>query len=121
MTQCDANYMNSGDPFEGDPIGTTPVGSYDGRIRDGFVTCPNMNGYGIHDLSGNAAEWGTGQAVGFLSRNAPCCGGDWIQSNTECGGLTYNHEALWAPSCKNKYEGLTSNRIGFRVVRSAPR
>jgi len=53
---ADANYGGSGDPCERSLVRTTPVGYYDGTVRDGFRTRVNENLYGVYDLSGNAAE-----------------------------------------------------------------
>jgi formylglycine-generating enzyme required for sulfatase activity len=52
-----ANYLNSGDPFEGIPIRpeTTPVGYYDGNQIPAGVDM--ANGYGLYDMAGNMAEW----------------------------------------------------------------
>ena len=51
----DANYVGSGDPFEGENPGTTPVGYYDG---DQVPAGPNRaNGYGLYDMAGNVMEW----------------------------------------------------------------
>lgn len=47
-----ANYYNSGDPYE---TGRTPVGYYDGNQTP--VGPDVMNGYGLYDVIGNAAEW----------------------------------------------------------------
>ena len=50
-----ANYANSGDPFEDDFPGETPVGYYDGN-----QTPPGAdmaNGYGLYDVAGNDWEW----------------------------------------------------------------
>lgn len=47
-----ANYYNSGDPYE---YGFTPVGFYDGNQTP--VGPDMVNGYGLYDVTGNAAEW----------------------------------------------------------------
>lgn len=55
LTPKDANFANTGAPFENN---TTPVGYFDGTDHNGaFATNPNQNHYGIHDLSGNVWEW----------------------------------------------------------------
>jgi iron(II)-dependent oxidoreductase len=48
------NFLGSGDPYE---PGTTPVGFYDGQVRDGYATGEGASPYGVYDLSGNVAEW----------------------------------------------------------------
>jgi formylglycine-generating enzyme required for sulfatase activity len=51
-----ANYWDSGDPFEtGDYPWTTPVGYYDGSQRP--VGVDMANGYGLFDMAGNVSEW----------------------------------------------------------------
>ena len=47
-----ANYLNSGDPYAN---GLTPVGYYDGNQTP--VGPDTINGYGLYDVIGNAAEW----------------------------------------------------------------
>ena len=47
-----ANYWNSGDPYGN---GLTPVGYYDGNQTP--VGPDTVNGYGLYDVIGNAAEW----------------------------------------------------------------
>ena len=60
ITGNQANYDNSGDPFDtsSNPIYTiesTPVGYYDGnQIPAG---APMSNGYGLFDVAGNVNEW----------------------------------------------------------------
>ncbi|NBX79154.1 MAG: formylglycine-generating enzyme family protein, partial [Flavobacteriales bacterium] len=49
-----ANYLNSNDPFE---PGTTPVGFYNGQIRNSFKTSNSRSFYGCYDMSGNSWEW----------------------------------------------------------------
>lgn len=51
-----ANYKNSGDPFETAPTtdtDTTPVGYYNGGMAGPDMT----NGYGLYDMAGNVSEW----------------------------------------------------------------
>lgn len=50
-----ANYKNSGDPWEGAFVSTTPCGYYDGnQIPAGR---DRANGWGLYDMSGNVNEW----------------------------------------------------------------
>lgn len=55
-----ANYSGSGDPFEaglGVVLQTTPVGFYDGSVRDGYPTRDGSSVFGVHDMVGNVFEW----------------------------------------------------------------
>lgn len=57
-----ANYYRSGDPYERyDHLeiapGVTPVGYYDGRTHDDFITHDNSSPYGAYDMAGNIFEW----------------------------------------------------------------
>jgi formylglycine-generating enzyme required for sulfatase activity len=51
-TRC--NFWESGDPFDNGP---TPVGYYDGSLRDGYQTQSGESYFGINDMAGNVKEW----------------------------------------------------------------
>jgi formylglycine-generating enzyme required for sulfatase activity len=59
-----ANFLRSGDPFETrleDPAAaggpTTPVGFYDGEVKNAYKTMNGASHSGLHDLLGNVWEW----------------------------------------------------------------
>ncbi|MEZ5324890.1 MAG: SUMF1/EgtB/PvdO family nonheme iron enzyme [Verrucomicrobiales bacterium] len=55
VTGADCNFVESGDPFEGADIATTPVGYYNGsQVPAGP---DRANGYGLYDMAGNVWEW----------------------------------------------------------------
>jgi formylglycine-generating enzyme required for sulfatase activity len=57
ITGPQANYWESGDPYEYPNGCTTPVGYYDGRNHAGYQTIDSPSPYGLYDLIGNVAEW----------------------------------------------------------------
>jgi formylglycine-generating enzyme required for sulfatase activity len=55
-----ANFYSSRDPFEDmSTFGsrTTPVGFYNGKTYDGYVTRNSVSPYGLYDMAGNVWQW----------------------------------------------------------------
>lgn len=104
-TGADANYFNSGDPFDN---GVTPVGFFDGLnlLAGGSSTAINENGYGAFDISGNVWEWMQDRLMPDVGRLR---GGAW--TNSASSSLRVDQ---WLPNDVD----MPADDLGFRIVQS---
>jgi formylglycine-generating enzyme required for sulfatase activity len=103
-----ANYYSSSDLFEkifGKLGNTTPVGFYNGKTYDGYITLDSASPYGLYDMAGNVWQW---------------TGDDYPDQHYRMmrGGSFYTYEVdlrVW----KNNSAGpqYYSPAVGFRCAR----
>lgn len=113
-----ANYWNSGDPFEGDSPETTPVGYYDGG-----QTPPGAdmaNGFGLYDMAGNVWEWCNdwyaSDYYGFAEYDNPLGPAGGTQRVLR-GGSWYFYGGDFRNASRNRDEPDTTTSVaGFRLV-----
>ncbi|MFQ5413671.1 MAG: SUMF1/EgtB/PvdO family nonheme iron enzyme [Phycisphaerae bacterium] len=116
LTPSDANYFDSGDPFEPDEAcpdcGTTPVRFYDGTNEladDETATSDTANGYRLFDVCGNVAEWTQDFFQPGDASLRAVRGGSWVDPPTAVSLTNAGREAV-SPDAANDH-------TGFRVVR----
>ena len=118
-----ANYENSGDPYEaGDWPWTTPVGYYDGN-----QTPPGedmANGYGLYDMAGNVYDlcwdryrenWYSQQDASEDDTRGPDSGTDRVGRGC-CWYADSSYLRCAGRDCGQPSQGV--NMVGFRCVRS---
>lgn len=105
------NGYNSGDPFEagvGALGNTTPVGFYNGRTYDGYVTRDSRSPYGCYDMVGNVFEWAGDIHIGQHYR--------YLRG----GSKTSRHPDLRVWVRNNARPDYASPNVGFRCARDIP-
>ena len=116
-----ANYLASGDPFEENPVPTTPVGYYNGAQTPAGEDM--ANGYGLYDMAGNVWEWCldwyqndwySQPESGSADTQGPASGTARVTRSGSWEKVPFN------PRCANRNAGSPggwATDIGFRCVR----
>ena len=113
-----ANFQENGDPFDN---GTTPVGYFDGSIRQGYQTRNGSSPFGVHDLAGNAWEWVNDRfSSNYYSRSPSMnpAGASSGEDRVLRGGCWEYHESVIRTSYRLWYPPtFFDSRRGFRCAR----
>jgi len=67
-------FDSCGDSYDN---GSTPVGYYNGEVRDGYPTLENISQYGLYDMAGNISEYTTQLFRHKDGIVVTTLGGDW--------------------------------------------
>ena len=126
------NYYASGDPYETGPhTWTTPVGFYDGQLRQKgdfnwpdsrttYQTTGGVNGYGLFDMAGNVREWCNDWYQGDYYDSSPMdnpTGPSEGGHRVFRGGIWFDYE--YRCRVANRFydaQSYRSFRVGFRIV-----
>jgi formylglycine-generating enzyme required for sulfatase activity len=103
-----ANLYASRDPFEqlaGKQGDTTPVGFYNGKTYDGYLTADSRSPYGLYDMAGNVWQWTADLQEGIHDR--------WLRGGSK-GNYGYNLRIWEHNSARPDY---ASPSVGFRCAR----
>ncbi len=119
-----ANYVHSGDPWEGVlPVSITPCGYYNGRNYQGFQTTNSTGPYGNYDMAGNVWGWVSDwfdpeyySQSPYQNPQGPDTGSVKVIRGGDCLSVTYflrSHIRFYPYTMENR-----NSNVGFRCASS---